>query len=177
MLSNEIKQAFEREKNHRWDQVKIRFSWINMEDAVANLYLSMRDLYVDWMGDCMLSPPNDAEIFDIQIGTAKIPNEATGGFQFIELMELIEKTWKWKKRGRKKGYVSTDIAGQKFGRLTAVRPTGERKRGYVVWECRCDCGNTKSVLRGNLVSGNTKSCGCLSRESKRSRTGSKEVTA
>lgn len=57
-----------------------------------------------------------------------------------------------------------DLSGQKFDRLTAVRPTGERKRGYVVWECRCDCGNTVFVPSGWLLSGGVKSCGCLKSE-------------
>ena len=57
-----------------------------------------------------------------------------------------------------------DLSGQKFERLTALRPTTERKYGSVVWECQCDCGNIVKVSAGNLKSGNTKSCGCLSKE-------------
>lgn len=56
---------------------------------------------------------------------------------------------------------AVDLAGMRFGKLVAVRPIEERIRGYVVWECRCDCGNTAFVPTGNLRSGNTKSCGCL----------------
>ena len=175
MVSNEIKQAFKREKIHRWDHVKIRFSWINEEEAVVKTYLSAYALHADWHGECEHCPENDAEIFDIQIGTSEIPNEAVPGFRFEELMELIENTWRRKKRGPG---VSADIAGQKFGRLTAIRPTEERKHGSVVWECKCncECGNTKFVPRGSLISGCTRSCGCLNRKSKRSRAGSKEVT-
>lgn len=33
-----------------------------------------------------------------------------------------------------------DLTGQKFGHLTAVRKTEERKNGYIVYECQCDCG-------------------------------------
>lgn len=65
-----------------------------------------------------------------------------------------------------------DLTGQKFGRLTAVRPTMERKRGYVVWECHCDCGNTAFVPSGWLLSGSLQSCGCLKRE----RVGVKNLT-
>ena len=54
-----------------------------------------------------------------------------------------------------------DLAGQRFGRLTAIRPTKERRCAVVVWECKCDCGNTKLVRGDSLVTGNTKSCGCL----------------
>lgn len=57
-----------------------------------------------------------------------------------------------------------DLSGQKFGLLTAVRPTEIRKKGIVVWECHCDCGNTTFVRAKDLNSGHTKSCGCLQKE-------------
>lgn len=54
-----------------------------------------------------------------------------------------------------------DLSGQRFGKLTAIRPIKERRHGNVVWECRCDCGNTTYVTASNLNSGTTRSCGCL----------------
>lgn len=54
-----------------------------------------------------------------------------------------------------------DFRGERFGKLTAVRPLEKRERGYVVWECLCDCGNTVYVRSGLLKEGKTKSCGCL----------------
>lgn len=54
-----------------------------------------------------------------------------------------------------------DLAGQRFGRLTAIRPIEERKAGRIVWECVCECGNTAYVSADSLRSGDTKSCGCL----------------
>ena len=55
-----------------------------------------------------------------------------------------------------------DVSGQKFGRLTAMRPTGERGAGgNMIWQCRCDCGKEICVDLNQLVSGNKKSCGCL----------------
>lgn len=33
-----------------------------------------------------------------------------------------------------------------------------------MWLCTCDCGGTTIVNAGNLVSGNTTSCGCKTRE-------------
>ena len=54
-----------------------------------------------------------------------------------------------------------NFTGQRFGKLTVLRPTDERKNGSVVWECQCDCGNTTFVKSRNLVLGYTQSCGCL----------------
>ncbi len=55
-----------------------------------------------------------------------------------------------------------DLTGQRFGRLTAIRPTDKRSIRTVKWECRCDCGKTIIVrLNGN----HTRSCGCLLKES------------
>ncbi|MDD4615334.1 MAG: AP2 domain-containing protein [Caldisericia bacterium] len=54
-----------------------------------------------------------------------------------------------------------DLKGKKFGRLTAISPTDKRKHNCVVWECLCDCGKTCNVRSDMLLSGDTKSCGCL----------------
>lgn len=56
-----------------------------------------------------------------------------------------------------------DISGQRFGKLTALRPTNKRVGSNVVWELTCDCGNTTYVHTGNLGNKhrNTKSCGCI----------------
>ena len=59
-----------------------------------------------------------------------------------------------------------DLTGLRFGYLTAIRPTDNRRHSYVVWECRCDCGNTVYVRSSSLTSENTKSCGCLLRKYK-----------
>ena len=53
-----------------------------------------------------------------------------------------------------------DLVGQRFGMLVVIKDVG-RENGKVVWECLCDCGNYKNVITGKLLSGNTKSCGCL----------------
>ena len=55
---------------------------------------------------------------------------------------------------------ATDLTGEKFGRLTAIKPTKERKNGSVMWLCECECGNKTKVTSGRLSSGDTKSCGC-----------------
>lgn len=53
--------------------------------------------------------------------------------------------------------------GQKFGKLTTVRPIDDGNRKEYFWECLCDCGNIVEVLFHNLNKGNTKSCGVCSR--------------
>lgn len=57
-----------------------------------------------------------------------------------------------------------DLTGLRFGRLTVIRETDERRNKAIVWECRCDCGNTTFVRGGCLQSGSTKSCGCFRKE-------------
>lgn len=53
-----------------------------------------------------------------------------------------------------------DLSGQRFGKLTVLGPSDVRANGFVVWNCKCDCGNTKGIATPNLTSGRTKSCGC-----------------
>ena len=60
-----------------------------------------------------------------------------------------------------------DLTGQRFGRLFVVCDTGKRERGFVVWRCKCDCGNEVEVRGASLSCGATKSCGCLARETAR----------
>lgn len=59
---------------------------------------------------------------------------------------------------------STVKEGQKYGRLTAIRATEQRRGKSVVWECLCDCGNTVLAQATLLASGHTTSCGCVKRE-------------
>ena len=60
---------------------------------------------------------------------------------------------------------SKDITGQRFGRLTALYPLKERsKKRYVVWHCRCDCGNEADFSYNALMYSNLKSCGCKRQE-------------
>lgn len=57
-----------------------------------------------------------------------------------------------------------DIKGKRFGRLLVIGFVGMNSNHQAVWHCRCDCGNEKDVVGGNLRSGNTTSCGCLHKE-------------
>ncbi len=56
----------------------------------------------------------------------------------------------------------TDLVGRRFGRLVALERT--ERHGKATWRCRCDCGAESVVVRGNLLHGTTRSCGCLKRE-------------
>lgn len=65
--------------------------------------------------------------------------------------------------------VSTDITGNKYGRLTVIALHSHGSRNpwsHTKWLCRCDCGNEIIVARGNLTTGNTQSCGCLYKETR-----------
>lgn len=54
--------------------------------------------------------------------------------------------------------------GERYGKLTVVKPTKFKYNNGRVWECRCDCGNTVMIPARSLASGNTQSCGCLKSE-------------
>jgi hypothetical protein len=57
-----------------------------------------------------------------------------------------------------------DLTGRKFGRLTVIEQAPNKGRGKTTWLCRCDCGQEVAVLANSLISGNTRSCGCLAIE-------------
>lgn len=50
-----------------------------------------------------------------------------------------------------------DIKGHRFGRLTAVSPSGEIANNTPLWRCACDCGNEAVIRKTELP--RTKSCG------------------
>lgn len=54
-----------------------------------------------------------------------------------------------------------DISGQRFGMLVAVKRIAIKPRRGSLWECKCDCGNTKAIFQCQLRQGKTKSCGCF----------------
>lgn len=69
---------------------------------------------------------------------------------------------------RKQPVNTLDMTGQRFGRLVVLKISSERSEtGKIQWDCICDCGNTKKVVGTYLRSGRTKSCGCLSNETRR----------
>ena len=62
------------------------------------------------------------------------------------------------------------IEGQSFHKLTALERVAEVSR-HVTYTWLCECGKTIKLPASSVVSGNTKSCGCIrqSREVKRSK--------
>jgi hypothetical protein len=64
-----------------------------------------------------------------------------------------------------KAGVFVDLTNQKFGRLTPVKHVGQDKNGNSLWLCKCECNNEKIISSGSFKNGNTKSCGCLYKNS------------
>lgn len=55
-----------------------------------------------------------------------------------------------------------DVAGLKYGNLTAICPTNRRDAGRsVIWKWRCDCGAVIEKSLNGVSRGLVKSCGCL----------------
>ena len=55
-----------------------------------------------------------------------------------------------------------NLIGQRFGKLTVIEKTDKRSNNrFIVWKCKCDCGNICEVISSSLKNGHTKSCGCL----------------
>lgn len=55
------------------------------------------------------------------------------------------------------------LEGQKFGKLTVIKATDQRRHGEVVWECQCDCGNICYATSYGLKVGDNVSCGCYNK--------------
>jgi len=81
-------------------------------------------------------------------------------------MELAKKVQANEKSRRIQLGSRLKLKGRRFGRLIALHTSGTRARS-ILWLCRCDCGQRKLVAATNLQTGDTRSCGCLKRESAR----------
>ncbi len=57
-----------------------------------------------------------------------------------------------------------DITGQRFGRLVAVKFSFVDNWRSAHWLFRCDCGKEKIINKAPVVKGDSKSCGCLFKE-------------
>jgi|GEM_PF-6515604 len=59
-----------------------------------------------------------------------------------------------------------DISGQRFGKLVVLGKGESKGPGRTTWNCKCDCGNEKTIRGDALKNGYTKSCGsCLRSDS------------
>lgn len=54
----------------------------------------------------------------------------------------------------------SEMPGRRFGRLVVQRFVSHSVHSGA-WVCLCDCGNTRTLYRAQLVRGKVKSCGCL----------------
>lgn len=62
-------------------------------------------------------------------------------------------------------YVEDHYTGRRFDRLEVLGRDVDKTGKNPYYVCRCDCGNVKSIAVNSLLSGVTKSCGCLKKES------------
>jgi len=72
------------------------------------------------------------------------------------------------------------LNGEKYNRLTVLCFSHSDKRHRKFYNVKCDCGKEKKIMGSAMTSGNTKSCGCLSKEVRASKRISKnhsEITA
>ena len=56
--------------------------------------------------------------------------------------------------------------GNRYGKLTVLSRTKDKRPGEATWLCQCDCGNTCVVSGAHLRNGSVQSCGCKRYESK-----------
>ena len=77
-----------------------------------------------------------------------------------------------KARAALKARPKKDLTGQRFGRLVVLglADVPDRK-GFIFWRVRCDCGTERILMQNNFIYGQTRSCGCLSREMRAARAG------
>lgn len=59
------------------------------------------------------------------------------------------------------------LIGQRFGSLVVIDRSDQVDDGYIVWQCRCDCGNSISVNTKRLKRGTITNCGCRPKENSR----------
>lgn len=66
------------------------------------------------------------------------------------------------------GVAMEDIIGERYGKLTVLALA--RKEQHPRWKrfvyyylCECDCGTVKEIVRSNLITEHTRTCGCSKR--------------
>lgn len=63
-----------------------------------------------------------------------------------------------------------EFAGQRFGRLVALERSSAIGIKRVTWAFSCDCGSVVVKAKRDVITGGTRSCGCLKREVNRTST-------
>lgn len=89
--------------------------------------------------------------FRLKKSSRKIANEI--GCEKTIILDALKR---YGLNARKNGY---ELSGKRFGFLTVISEVGRNHNDCVLWECKCDCGNSK-VLKTHDLS-RIKSCGCL----------------
>ena len=97
--------------------------------------------------------------------TSTSSTSSTTSIKKTEKAEKTEKTEKTKKaekteKKKKKADKCPNLVGNRYGRLK-VMALDEPHASFRMWRCHCDCGDEITIREGNLLSGNTRSCGCL----------------
>lgn len=54
-----------------------------------------------------------------------------------------------------------NLLGRRFNKGVVKKLIGSDGKSHRTWLLHCDCGNKYSTITESLISGNTKSCGCL----------------
>lgn len=57
-----------------------------------------------------------------------------------------------------------DITGMRSGMVVALEPTDKKRRGAVLWKCRCDCGREFATEGYKISKGVISSCGCARKQ-------------
>ena len=64
-----------------------------------------------------------------------------------------------------------NITGKTFNKIEVLSRVENNKYNKARFKCRCHCGKEFNCVGSSLKSGNTKSCGCLSRSNRRTHGG------
>ena len=93
---------------------------------------------------------------------SSISTSSTTSIKKTKKAEKAEKTKKTEKaeKKKKKADKCPNLVGNRYGRLK-VMALDEPHASFRMWRCHCDCGDEITIREGNLLSGNTRSCGCL----------------
>jgi hypothetical protein len=61
-------------------------------------------------------------------------------------------------------YIAGVHPGDRWGKLVAIRLAGTNRRGEVLWEYQCDCGEKVVMAHKAVLNRPVASCGCIASE-------------